>query len=249
MDKRIENEIKHGFYIVEKGESVWNWSSPAGIKRWQRRVDMFRLFLGNNSKNVLEVGCGTGLFTKELAKTDNKIIAIDISEELIEKARKKILGSNNILFKIENAYNTSFKDNSFDFIVGSSVLHHLDAEAAIKEFYRILKPGGQLMFTEPNMLNPQIFLQKNIPFLKKMAGDSPDETAFFRWSVKNELLTKGFKDAVVVPFDFMHPAIPKSLIFLFEKVFFIFEKLPILKEIAGSLLITAKKPIINQNNG
>jgi len=243
MDKRIENEIKHGLYIVEKGEDVWNWSSSAGIKRWQRRAGMFISFLGNNKKNVLEIGCGTGLFTKELAKTDNKIIAIDISRELIEKAQKKLLGLDNVLFKIENAYNTSFENNYFDFIVGSSALHHLEVDAALKEFFRLLKPGGQLMFTEPNMLNPQIFLQKNIPFLKKLAGDSPDETAFLKRPLVKKMSSSGFTDIIINPFDFLHPAIPKPLIPLFEKMSFVFERLTILKEIAGSLLITAKKPV------
>ncbi len=46
---------------------------------------------GNHKNRVLEVGCGTGLFTKELAGTDNAIVAIDISERLILKAKAESL--------------------------------------------------------------------------------------------------------------------------------------------------------------
>ena len=53
-------------------------------------------------------------------------------------------------------------------------MHHLNVKKALVEFYRVLKPGGTIYFTEPNMLNPIIAVQKNIPFIKKLMGDTPD---------------------------------------------------------------------------
>ena len=41
-DKRLDNEITHGKYIAQKGEQIWNWSSPAGIERWNRRCNLFK---------------------------------------------------------------------------------------------------------------------------------------------------------------------------------------------------------------
>jgi 2-polyprenyl-3-methyl-5-hydroxy-6-metoxy-1,4-benzoquinol methylase len=242
IEDRIINEIKHGKFIAKTGEHIWNWSSPAGKIRWQRRSNMFIDFLGNDRKKILEIGCGTGLFTKEIAKTDNEITSIDISEELITLAKEKVQ-SKNVTFLVENAYKTSFQDNYFDFIVGSSILHHLDIDEAIKEFYRLLKDNGKIMFTEPNMLNPQIALQKNIPFLKKLAGDSPDETAFFKWSIDKKITKWGFCNPEVYPFDFLHPAIPGFMLSLAIPVSYFCEKIPLLKEIAGSLVIKAAKSI------
>lgn len=238
---RIQNEIEHGKFIAEKGEEIWNWSSPAGRLRWQRRVNMFAEFLGNDGKNVLEVGCGTGLFTSKLALTDNQIIAIDVSPVLLELAQNRVQKSN-VVFKNEDAHRTSFDDEHFDFIIGISVLHHLDIDAALKEFFRILKPGGKMMFTEPNMLNPQIFIQKNIPFIKKLTGDSPDETAFTKWRLEKALVRNKFINVDIKNFDFLHPSIPSFL--LNDAVSFcnILERLPVLKEISGSLLIKASKP-------
>lgn len=240
INQRIKNEIEHGKYIVKKGEEIWNWSTPTGKIRWQRRCDMFRFFLGDDNKKVLEIGCGTGLFTQEIAKTNNQIIAIDISDDLINLARERVNRSN-VIFKVEDACATAFDSDYFDYIIGSSVLHHLDVDSALKEFYRILKPGGKLMFTEPNMLNPQIALQKNFPLLKKWLGDSPDETAFLKWKIRKKLKLCRFIEIKIQPFDFLHPAIPGFLIKFLKPALEFFESLPLLKEIAGSLVIKGGK--------
>jgi len=239
-DERTRNEILHGEYIREHGEAIWNWSSPAGKKRWARRCMLFKEFLGNNKSCVLEVGCGTGLFTKELAGTENTIVAIDISDALIIKAKER-LSTPNVHFVVGNAYETEFKPGSFDFIVGSSSLHHLDVNSALKEFGRILKAGGRIMFTEPNMMNPQVALIKKVPSLKRRVGDSPDETAFFRWQIARKLLSFGFVDVTVYPFDFIHPDIPASLLDVAERWSVILEKIPLIREIAGSLIIQCRK--------
>ena len=243
MGNRIENEIEHGKFLAREGAGeVWNWESPAGKKRWQRRVRMLTAHLTGTDK-VLEIGCGTGYFTKEIIKSGAFVTAIDISPELLAIAKDEIM-TDNVNFVIENAYEMSFADNSFDSIVGSSVLHHLDIEKAVSEMYRVLKPGGSIYFTEPNMMNPQIALQKNIPALKRRLGDSPDETAFFRWSLSKLMQKAGFTGIVIKPFDFLHPAVPVSLIPIISKTGEVIEKVPVLREIAGSLYITAKKQLL-----
>lgn len=240
MDQRLKNEITHGKYLAQEGAGeIWNWESPAGKLRWKRRVDMLTNHI-NPGMNVLELGCGTGYFSKELVATGADITAIDISPDLLEIARKEI-ASEKITFREDNAYDLSFADASFDTVVGSSVLHHLDLQKAVKEMFRVLKPYGTIVFTEPNMMNPQIALQKNIPWLKRKLGDSPDETAFFRWPLKKLLLQIGFSDVRIVPFDFLHPSIPPKMIGLISAVGSTAEKIPVLNEIAGSLYIKAKK--------
>lgn len=240
MGNRLANEIEHGKYLLKnQAGEIWNWESQAGKKRWKRRVKMLCENLTNNL-NVLELGCGTGYFTKELVKTDAKITALDISPDLLENAKDNIK-SDKINFVLGNACSMSFYDSEFDIVLGSSVIHHLEIDFAIKEIYRILKVGGSIKFTEPNMLNPQIALQKNIPFIKKMLGDSPDETAFFRWKLKKNLLNVGFTSVKITPFDFLHPKTPRIFIGLIEKVGPFFEKIPFLREFAGSLYVTAKK--------
>ena len=241
--ERIQNEIEHGKHLKElmkHGEArIWEFQTPAGRHRWERRVNLLTSHL-KPGMQVLEIGCGTGIFTKEIAKHKVNLIAIDISPELLDDARINV-PSNNVQFQIENAYELSFADNSFDSIIASSVLHHLEIENAIKEFYRVLKPGGTAIFSEPNMMNPQIAIQKNVPFIKRWLEDSPDETAFLRWSIVKVFKNNGFKNVSALPYDFMHPFIPKFIIKIFKPIIDKLDQIPVVKEIAGSLLIRAEK--------
>jgi len=240
-EKKIAHEIDHGKYLSETGLAgkVWNWETPAGKIRWQRRVQMISQWL-HDGDEVLELGCGTGYFTQELVARKIHLTAIDISPELIAEAQKRVRSAS-VDFAVQNAFQMTFENERFDAVVGSSVLHHLEIEKAVIEIFRVLKPTGKMIFTEPNMMNPQIALQKNIPWLKRKAGDSPDETAFFRWKLKSLLRNAGFKVISIVPFDFLHPAVPLRLIKPVRHFGNILEKMPLVKEIAGSLYIMAEK--------
>lgn len=237
-DQRLLNEIEHGKFLAsnDAGE-IWNWNTPAGKIRWKRRVGMLTDLLQPGMK-VLEIGCGTGFFTQEIIKKQVKLTAIDISPELLEVAKSNIVDPN-LEFAIENAYQMSFGNHTFDAVIGSSVIHHLDVDKALREFYRVLKTGGFIAFTEPNMLNPQIAMERNIPAIKKAMGNSPDETAFFIWAIRKKLKAAGFTRIEIIPFDFLHPRIPKGLIKIMLPLTRLAEKIPFLKHISGSLYIKA----------
>ena len=237
---RLRHEIEHGRYLVSQGAGeVWNWESAAGRVRWRRRIQMLTQNL-RPQDHVLELGCGTGYFSKELVKCPIQLTAIDISDDLLSVAREQIQCDNGCFMR-ENAYALSFSAESFDHIVGSSVLHHLDLTKGIAEMYRVLRPGGTISFTEPNMLNPQIAAQKNIAWLKRRMGDSPDETAFFRWQLAKKIKAAGFSKIQIVPFDFLHPALPAGSLSFMQPVCTALEKIPLVREIAGSLYIQAQK--------
>jgi len=239
-DARLRNEIEHGRFLAAQGAGeVWNWSTPAGKLRKMRRAAMLSAGMAPGME-VLELGCGTGLFTREFARSGARLTALDISPDLLELARREVPAAN-VNFVGGNAYAMDFPPERFDCVVGSSVLHHLDAPRALAECFRVLKPGGTLAFTEPNMLNPQIALEKNIPWLKKKLGDSPDETAFFRRQISGLLARAGFRGIRVVPFDFLHPAIPESLLGVAVPFTGFLEKVPLFRAIAGSLHIRAVK--------
>jgi SAM-dependent methyltransferase len=240
MQERVAQEISHGRFLAKCGAGeIWNWESPAGKLRWARRVRMLSSHL-KPGMTVLELGCGAGYFTQELVRSGADVVAIDISPELLEIARSSC-SAPNVQYEIENAYELSYADAVFDSIVGSSVLHHLEIEKALRDVYRVLKPAGTIFFTEPNMLNPQIAIQKNIPWIKRKLGDSPDETAFFGWRLRRLLERTGYRDIRIDPFDFLHPKTPISLINRVNQLGRFLEKMPIVSEFAGSLYIRAVK--------
>jgi SAM-dependent methyltransferase len=237
---RLDHEIAHGRFLAKYGAGeIWNWESPAGKLRWTRRAKM----IGGHLKpgmTILELGCGAGYFTKELAHSGAEIVAIDVSAELLEIAEANCSASN-VHYEIQNACVLTYPDATFDSVVGSSILHHLEIEPAVREIYRVLKPGGTIYFTEPNMLNPHIAIQKNVPWIKRWLGDTPDEAAFFRWPLCRLLERTGYRDVRVDPFDFLHPKTPESLSRRVAMLGGFLENLPVISEFAGSLYIRAIK--------
>jgi 2-polyprenyl-3-methyl-5-hydroxy-6-metoxy-1,4-benzoquinol methylase len=240
VQERIAKEVQHGRFLAQHGAGeIWNWESPAGKVRWARRVKMLSSHL-KPGMAVLELGCGTGSFTRELARSGAEIVAIDVSPELLEIANANP-SAPNVQYQIQNAYALRYPEGMFDSVVGSSVLHHLEIEDAIRDIYRVLKPEGTIYFTEPNMLNPQIAIQKNIPWIKRKLGDSPEETAFFRWPLRRLLERTGYRDVRIDPFDFLHPKTPVALIDQVKAFGRFLENVPVISEFAGSLYIRAIK--------
>ena len=234
-------EIENGEKIVAQAEAIWNWASPAGKIRAKRRAQLISDAAELSSgTRALELGCGTGLFTRSFDKSGAEIIAIDVSPALLDRARKKNV-SDRVSFHVEDAEALSFEDETFDAVIGSSVLHHLNMDQALREIYRVLKPGGRFAFAEPNMMNPQIAIQGKIPHLRRMLGISPEETAFFRWSLGRQLRRTGFTRVCIQPYDFLHPAVPRPFISVMRGVGYVCERLPIVREIAGSLMISARR--------
>jgi SAM-dependent methyltransferase len=240
VQQRIAKEIQHGRFLAKHGAGeIWNWEGPAGKLRSARRAKMLSNHLGPGM-SVLELGCGTGYFTRELARSGADIIAVDVSPELLEMARADC-SAKNVRYEIQNACALSYPDAAFDSVVGSSVLHHLEIKEAVREIHRVLKPRGTIYFTEPNMLNPQIAIQKNVPWVKRKLGDSPDETAFFRWPLRRLLEQTGFRDVRIEPFDFLHPKTPVRLVNNVNALGRFLERIPVVSEFAGSLYIRAMK--------
>ncbi len=244
LTTREERESKHFNELAhEHGTAWWGANTPAAKFRLHRRIELVKNHLDlTASAKILECGCAEGPFTEMLAESlDSRISihAVDLSKELIKIASEKIKNEN-VYFSVDSISDLKFKDNFFDSVIGNSILHHLDIEKALIEMKRVLKPGGKLLFFEPNMLNPQIWLSLNIRPLRKYYQASPDETAFYRWQIKNKLHSSGFKNVMVKPFDFMHPLTPEKFISIVKNIENVVEK-TFLNAIAGSLIIYAEK--------
>lgn len=121
-----------------------------------------------------EFGCGSALFTIALAKKLNKgrIYALDIQEEKLSALKGKLAHENinnvlTVLCDLETPNGSTLGDNSLDIVLIPNILFQAeDKYAIIKEGYRILKPGGQLLVID--------WLKKG-PFSPKEGMISPDE--------------------------------------------------------------------------
>jgi len=104
--------------------------------------------LGNvKRKKVLDAGCGSGIYSNLLAKKGAKVSGLELSKEMLDIA-KDYCKYYKIDFKQGSIDNIPYKNNSFDIILSSLVIHYLkNPEKAFKEFNRVLKKNGTLVFS------------------------------------------------------------------------------------------------------
>lgn len=113
---------------------------------------------------VLEIGCGPDSAAWELLGRGVDVTGIDISSAAIRLAhgRAQELSVDPERFRTMNAERLEFADDSFDAVVGASILHHLDLPVALAELRRVLRPGGRGIFYEPLGYNPAINLYRRL---------------------------------------------------------------------------------------
>lgn len=237
---RIKNEIKH---FSELEHIWWGARSYAGQRRYENKYKRFiAMCKPKSGAKVLEIGGGDGEFTRRLAKNKHiNVLSTDLTPEVIQRARKIFSKNKKIKFSVSNAERMRYKNNSFDIICGVSILHHLNWRKSLKECLRLLRDGGQIFFTEPNYLNPFIFLCLHSKTLRKKYEYSPDEQAIVRWEMAKYLVKLGFREVNVLNYDFLLPSTPKKYVRPVERLSDMLEKLPLIKEVSESVIIYAKK--------
>lgn len=126
--------------------------SPGHTLSSKREEDAWKaLFLdkiGPGEKRILDVGVGTGFLSIMLAEIGYSVVGVDLSEEMIKNARKKMDARGlKVRLEVGDAEALPFEDASFDGVVNRAVLWTLpNPKKALAEWKRVLKPGGTLCF-------------------------------------------------------------------------------------------------------
>jgi ubiquinone/menaquinone biosynthesis C-methylase UbiE len=143
----------------EIGESWESW-------RFFQLAPSARLYalglLGSlKAKKVLDLACGVGFSSLELAQAGAEVIALDLSEQGLKITRQRAKAKKaNITPLRSSVEQLPFADNSFDLIFAQNFLMHVSVETVGKECYRVLKPGGRVVFTEPLAHHPLVKLYR-----------------------------------------------------------------------------------------
>ena len=110
-----------------------------------------QLLAGTDGGDVLDVGCGSGQFTRILADSLGSfrtLTGVDVDEEVLIEARRTFKGAA-FAFQKASSMDLPFGDGSFDLAVISKSLHHVEVpEIALGEMYRVLRSGGYLLINE-----------------------------------------------------------------------------------------------------
>ncbi|KAL8738302.1 MAG: hypothetical protein Q9181_000891 [Wetmoreana brouardii] len=111
----------------------------------------------NPHLTLLDIGAGSGTITTSLASfmPQGKVIAVDISEEILQKAKRHAddVGAGNVEIRQASVYELPFEDGTFDVVHASQVLAHLDEpKRAVREMIRVAKkPGGVVAMRESDL--------------------------------------------------------------------------------------------------
>jgi SAM-dependent methyltransferase len=164
MSQPNQNAINTNAELKERVRAFWQAhpcgtrfsDAEIGTREFFERVEAHRYtkewhipeaanFAATRGLRVLEIGCGLGTDGAQFALAGADYTGIDLTDASIELAKRKFeLSGLPGEFRIADAENLEFADNSFDLVYSHGVLHHTpDTARAVREIHRVLKPGGR----------------------------------------------------------------------------------------------------------
>jgi ubiquinone/menaquinone biosynthesis C-methylase UbiE len=153
----IEADLNKHDFVPETRFGIWFLGSQTWVKFVLEVAvaDLARLIGSRSCRDrglVLDVGCGQGKSFRLLKQAFNPttLIGIDADPEILDRARMQAAQDDvAVNLMIGNGADIALPDNSVDILFCHQTFHHLvEQEKAIAEFYRVLKPGGLLLFAE-----------------------------------------------------------------------------------------------------
>ncbi len=112
--------------------------------------EMIKNITDIQNKQIIDIGCGGGIYTKELALMGAKnVVGLDFSKEILQAAKENCSGFPNISFIHGDAHSIPYPDETFDIVISRAVIHHLqDIPTFLREASRILKKNGVLILQD-----------------------------------------------------------------------------------------------------
>ncbi len=172
LEKRhqVEKEFHNNKFKDHESSNYYSFgfTSPIFYK-------MINLVEDMKDKRVLDYGCGEGWLSKILLEKGAEVFSFDISMQAV----KNLLSRRPSLKDLHPQVNAvqmaaeylGFRSESFDYVIGTAILHHLDQLKSAHEIYRVLKKGGKAFFMEPLGHNPVLnWYRRRTPNLR-----TPDE--------------------------------------------------------------------------
>jgi 2-polyprenyl-3-methyl-5-hydroxy-6-metoxy-1,4-benzoquinol methylase len=192
---------------------------------------------------ILEIGCGMGSLAHELALlTDARVTGVDLSPGFIDHAASTYRHPRlNFIVADLSQSNPASEQEQYDFIVGNGILHHLyhHLDTFLPVLARWLTPAGRLIFWEPNLWNPYVFLIFTFPVLRRAAKLEPDEMAFTPGFIRRKLQAAGLGDVQATTRDFLLPNTPDALIRLVIVIGGWLDRIPVVNRMAQSVFFVA----------
>ena len=187
---RIANDARFWDRIARKYAA----GPVADMAGYERTLMRTRDYL-KSGDTVLEFGCGTGTTALRLSPAVGRMVATDISGEMIAIAREKAAaeGCRNATFEVATPDAAPWPDGTFDVALGFNVLHLVAArQAALSGVHRLLKPGGLFISKTPCLGDMNPLLRVAIPVMQ-LIGKAPYVGVFSAGELEREIVAAGFE--------------------------------------------------------
>lgn len=182
-----DDVLARAYALKDRFSHIWSVTDRV-------RKDENAILAQANGKRVLDYGCGRGEYSLELLELGATVEGIDISKAYVDlcfkACRERGFDEKRFNFQVMDAHKLDFADNSFDFVVGNGILHHLDYPTALAEIRRVLKPGGRAIFQEPLAGNPLLGLLRKLTPKARTEDERPFTAADLKtisndWDVRS----------------------------------------------------------------
>lgn len=122
-------------------------------------------------KRVLDAGCGPGVYSEWLVKCGAEVVAVDASPKMVELARRRLGGAADVRRADLSKPLTFLGDSPFDLVLSPLVLEYVeDWRATFAEFYRVLRPGGHLVFSVTHPLFDYLYFKSDDYFRTELVS-------------------------------------------------------------------------------
>ncbi len=140
-----QSHVNNEYYTDERRASE-AYFREIEVRRYSYHYHLLDLFAGldGGHRKLLEVGCGIGVDSIQLAKRGFQVTAVDLTENALQVAKEFAAHRGVAIdFRLGNAERLDFPDQTFDVVYSFGVLHHTpDIEKSVSEVRRVLRPGG-----------------------------------------------------------------------------------------------------------
>ena len=133
------------------------WPERYGSAGVTRRIEKLRRLWPLEGHRFLDVGCGNGSYTTEIAAGFDEGVGVEIETERLNEFRQVLARRRDQRLHVAemSAESLDFPDEYFDVVTAIEVIEHvIDLRQAVKEIYRVLVPGGAFLITAPNRAFP-----------------------------------------------------------------------------------------------
>lgn len=195
--------------------------------------------LGSDHR-VLEVGSSWGHMTFLLAERFREVVAIDLSPESVDLANRRArhYGVRNVTFLEGDAEKLGFESGSFDGVFSFSTLRFCpNPQAAAREMFRVLAPGGRAVVDAPNRSCPWYVS------IKRIAGIDPHihDRLYTRAELEQVLVAAGFRDIASKHILFTTKRMPSAAVPMCRVLDRVLEATPGLRTLAGIVMAAGSK--------